>query len=82
MNQTDRLPSGALRRLARGMASLIDEFRYAQRRMIELKLAPDSYVTTSQRAPDTYSEFLYRSSGPLRHEPSARARAAGRHPVR
>jgi hypothetical protein len=38
-------------------------------------------VAESDRAPDTYAEFLLRSRAALRHEPAARSRAAGR-PVR
>lgn len=75
MSQTDRLPSGALSRLAQTIAGVIGECRYAQRRMAELSLAPDRYAIASDVAPDTYSEFLFRTSGPLRHEPTARARA-------
>jgi hypothetical protein len=38
-------------------------------------------VIESNRAPDTYAEFLLRSRAASRHEPAARRRAAG-HPVR
>jgi len=38
-------------------------------------------VYESNRAPDTYAEFLLRSRAAPRHEPTARHRAAGR-PVR
>ncbi len=38
-------------------------------------------VSESDRAPDTYAEFLLRSRAAPRHEPTARHRAAGR-PVR
>ena len=37
-------------------------------------------VAESNRAPDTYAEFLLRTPAASRHEPSARSRAAG-HPV-
>jgi hypothetical protein len=60
---------------------IISECRYAQRRMIQLSYAPDRYVPQPGRVPDTYAEFLFRTSGPLAHERSARARAHGRHPV-
>ncbi|MGD0924993.1 MAG: hypothetical protein ABR926_07335 [Streptosporangiaceae bacterium] len=46
--------------------------------MTELRLAPDRYVPDATQAPGDYAEFLFRTSGPLRHEPSARQRAAGR----
>jgi hypothetical protein len=46
--------------------------------MMQLRLAPDRYVPDPGQAPDDYAEFLFRTSGPLRHEPTARQRAAGR----
>lgn len=47
--------------------------------MMELRLAPDRYVPDPAQAPDDYAEFLFRTSGSLAHEPSARQRlAAGR----
>ena len=38
-------------------------------------------LAESDRAPDTYAEFMLRTPTTSRHEPSARRRAAGR-PVR
>lgn len=81
MSQHDQRPSGALRQLARKVADIIAECNYAQRRMSSLRLAPDSYLADSRDAPDTYGEFLFRTSGPQLHEPSARQRAAGRRSV-
>jgi hypothetical protein len=81
MSQHDQRPPGALQRFARKAASIIAECRYAQRRMAALRLSPDSYLMSRPGAPDTYSEFLFRTSGPLLHEPSARHRATGNHPV-
>ncbi len=48
--------------------------------MTELATAPDRYLADPDTPPQTYSEFLYRTSGLLHREPSARARsrAAGR----
>lgn len=66
-------------RLARRLAGIVAECRYAQRRLNGLRLAPDRYLFDADRAPDTYAEFLFRTSGPTVREPSARARAAGRH---
>jgi hypothetical protein len=60
---------------ARKVAAVIAECHHAQHRMIELATAPDRYLFRPDAAPDTYAEFLYRTSGVLRHEPSARARA-------
>ena len=67
-----------IQRIARKIASAVAEANYAQRRMLELRLAPDHYVFRTASAPDTYAEFLYRTSGQLRHEPSAQARSVGR----
>jgi hypothetical protein len=69
-------------RIAREIASIISECNYAQRRMLALQQSPDRYVLGPIRAPDSYAEFLFRTSGMLMHEPSARERAAGRTTVR
>jgi hypothetical protein len=66
-----RLVKGLLRRIA----SVLAECRYAQHRMAVLGSAPDRHMAKPGEAPDTYAEFLYRTSGVLMHEPSARARA-------
>jgi hypothetical protein len=66
------------RGLARKVSAVIAECHYAQHRMIELATAPDRSVFRPDAPPDTYAEFLYRTSGVLRHEPSARARARSR----
>jgi hypothetical protein len=66
--------AGRIRRLARRISAVIAECAYAQRRMTELATAPDRYWLEPDTAPDTYDEFLYRTSGVLRREPSARAR--------
>jgi hypothetical protein len=72
----------ALRRLAGRIADAIGEYDYANRRMFQLRLAPDSRMPAPAGAPDTYDEFLFRTSGQLLHEPSAKARAAGCYPKR
>jgi hypothetical protein len=61
--------------LLRRIADVLAECRYAQNRMAVLRSAPDRYATHPDEAPDTYAEFLFRTSGVLMHEPSARARA-------
>ena len=66
-------------RIARRAAGIVAECNYAQRRLTQLRLSPDSYIHDSEHAPSSYREFLFRTSGPLQHEPSARDRAAGRH---
>ena len=63
------------RGFARRLRAVIAECNYAQRRMAELTTAPDRYLFNPDAAPETYAEFLYRTSGVLRHEPTARARS-------
>jgi len=60
------------------IAAAVAECHRANRIMMQRRLAPDRYLPDSGQAPDDYAEFLFRTSGPLRHEPSARQRAAGR----
>ncbi len=75
MNLSVHEPVGRFRGLARRICAVIAECNYAQRRMAELSTAPDRYLFNPDTAPATYTEFLYRTSGLLQHEPSARARA-------
>lgn len=49
---------------------------YAQRRMTELTTAPERYVFHPEIVPDTYADFLFRTSGVLPHEPPARIRTS------
>jgi hypothetical protein len=65
---------GAARRLAERILAVHLEFRDAQRRMLELRTSPDTYLMRPNVPPDTYEEFLARTSGLLRHEPPARSR--------
>ena len=65
----------AVRRAARKLADVVGEMNYAQRRMLVLRTATDQYLSKPGAAPDTYAEFLARTSGYLLHEPSARKRA-------
>ena len=46
-----------------------------------LQSSPDHYLVAPAQAPDTYEEFLLRTTGPLDHEPSAAARG-GRQTIR
>jgi len=71
--------AGAARKAVRTMADVIDECNYAQRRMLQLRLAPDRYVINSDQAPATFAEFLFRTSGLLIHEPAADKRFADWH---
>ena len=69
--------TSTLVRAARRIAEVIAECNYAQRRLAALRASPDSYVIGGGQAPDDYAEFLFRTSGPLRHEPTADRRAHG-----
>jgi hypothetical protein len=73
-----RLRRNALAKLlvrsARPVRDLIAEYALAQRRLIEVATSPDRYLLHPEVAPETYDEFLFRTSGLLRHEPPARAR--------
>jgi hypothetical protein len=64
--------AGAARRAARAVAATLAECNRAQRRMAELQLSPDRFlIKGATAAPDTYAEFLFRTSGLLAHEPPA-----------
>jgi hypothetical protein len=66
-----------LRAISLRVVAVIAECNYAQRRLAMLWLSPDRYVTVPDQAPETYREFLFRTSGLLAHEPSASRRALG-----
>jgi len=70
-----------LRTLARRVGAVIADYSYAQHRMTLLQTNPDHYVFAPDRAPDSYEDFLFRTAGPLQHEPPAAARR-GRREVR
>ena len=63
-------------RLARRVSYTVSEMQYASKRASELKFS--SGLAESDRAPNTYAEFLLRTSAGLRHEPTAHGRATGR----
>jgi len=62
---------------ARRAASVIAECNYAQRRAAAWRMAADTYVSSGNKGPADYAEFLFRTSGALLHEPGARQRAGG-----
>jgi hypothetical protein len=68
------MKAAQLRRLVGKVAAVIAEMNEAQRRMIILRSAPDRYLLNSHEGPETYHEFLVRTSGPLLHEPPASRR--------
>ena len=68
----------ALLRLAHRVGAAFAEAHHAQQRLTQLRAAYDRYLPEPDQPPDDYAEFMLRTSGPLRHEPSARQRVAGR----
>jgi len=72
-----RLTASAVR-TARRACSAFAEFNREQMLFTNRRIAQGVYPPNV--APETYAEFLFRTRGPLRHEPSARARLDG-HPV-
>ena len=66
-------------RFARQVHGVFSEINWANKRMTALMLSCG--VAESDRAPDTYAEFLLRSRITVLHEPPARRRGAG-HQVR
>jgi len=67
-----------LSRTASAVLGVIDEMNDAQRRALRARMAYDQFLPNPAQAPDTYQEFLLRTSGPARHEPTAGQRRAGR----
>jgi hypothetical protein len=64
-----------VRRVAGKLTDTVREMNEAQRLVLALRTATDRYIENPGAAPDTYAEFLARTSGALMHEPSARKRA-------
>jgi hypothetical protein len=62
----------------RRLAAALSEMWFAQRRMYALRTALDGYLADPHLPPDTYTEFLARTSGFLLHEPPAGSRLGGR----
>ncbi len=68
---------GLLWRLRRRIAAILAECRDTQRRFTVLRASVDRHLAHPDSPPDTYPEFLFRTSGPLLHEPAAAARSRG-----
>lgn len=66
--------TASLRRLAGRLTAAVHEMNEAQRRMAVLRTATDRYIERPDLPPETYHEFLARTSGVLLREPPARAR--------
>lgn len=71
-------PAGWLARLASALVGAVREMDYAQRRAMANRLSYNAMDPDPGQAPETYQEFLLRTWGSSRHEPTARQRAAGR----
>jgi hypothetical protein len=63
-----------VRRMAATVADVFRQMHEGQRRMLVLRTAIDRYHENAGAAPDTYAEFLLRTSGVLLHEPPAHKR--------
>jgi hypothetical protein len=63
-----------VRRVVGKLADTVREMNEAQRLMLVVRTATDRYIENPGAAPDTYDEFLARTSGALLHEPPARKR--------
>ena len=68
----------ALRTFARRVGAIIAECNEAQYRLFMLRISPERYLLVPDQAPDTYGEFLFRTTGLLVHEPSAAERSGRR----
>ena len=69
------LRNTALIRVARRIAAIHAEISYAQHRVDAIRTNPDLYLTDGDKMPETYAEFLFRTSGVLVPEPIARRAA-------
>ncbi|MGH3247845.1 MAG: hypothetical protein ACRDOI_16820 [Trebonia sp.] len=56
------------------LADTVREMNAAQRLVLVVRTGTERYAENPGAAPDTYDEFLARTSGVLLHEPSARRR--------
>jgi hypothetical protein len=75
---TSALARSPLSKIARRIANVVAECNDAQRRLFAIMTAPDRYLPDGHKAPDTYAEFLFRTSGGLLHEPTAAQRPRDR----
>jgi hypothetical protein len=67
----------ALAHLLMRVGSALAELHRQQQRISAIRLSQDHYIENPFEAPATFGEFLLRTTGPLRHEPSARKRLSG-----
>jgi hypothetical protein len=78
MARREAMKTHGVLRIAKRVTATVREMNEAQQRMVALHTATDRYVVNPDAPPDTYAEFLMRTSGALLHEPSAAKRAARR----
>jgi hypothetical protein len=78
MARREAMKTYRVRRIAERVTATVREMNEAQQRMMALRMAADRYLINPDTPPDTYAEFLMRTSGPLLREPSAAKRAATR----
>lgn len=67
-----------VRRIAQRVTAVVREMNEAQQRLLTLRMATDRHLFNPAAPPDTYEEFLLRTSGLLMREPSADKRTGGR----
>lgn len=68
----------ALARAFRRAHVALQRFNDQQRRLAARRMSVDGFMSQPDGAPENFGEFLFRTSGPLLHEPSASARLSGR----
>jgi hypothetical protein len=66
--------SSAIRHIVSAVSGFLSDWAYAQHRLAEILTAPDRFRLDPDTPPETYAEFLHRTSGVLHHEPPALAR--------
>jgi hypothetical protein len=72
MNPNTTPRNTMLIRVARRIAAIHTEISYAQQRLDAIRTNPDVYLTDGgDKMPETYAEFLFRTSGVLVREPVA-----------
>jgi len=72
VNDAGHMDFSTLASLARRVQAVLSEMNYASARVTALHLSDG--LEQSDRAPDTYAEFLLRTSVTSLHEPPARCR--------
>jgi hypothetical protein len=71
MNPNTTPRNTMLIRVARRIAAIHAEISYAQQRLDAIRTNADLYLTDTGKMPETYAEFLFRTSGVLVREPVA-----------